>query len=246
MKLNRQSGVTLIEILIAVSLLSLLSVGVLVAMRIALNTLDKTDAHLIHNRRIANSEKILENQLAGLMVTQAEWRPGPDISEILPFVQFEAQTMRFVTSYSLQDGLRGHPQIAAFQVIPGERGVGVRLIVNETPYTGRTQAGLMVTGVEPEPQTGTRLIRYAAVVPSPQSFILADRLAYCRFVYLERRFEPPFTLWRSDWVRPFELPLGIRIEMAPLTTVPGELHVGTVTVPLHLTRDTTTLYNDGN
>lgn len=131
-------------------------------------------------------------------------------------------------------------------MIPGERGVGVRLIVNETPYTGRMQAGQMVTGVESQPQTGARLIHYAAVVPGPQSFILADRLSYCRFIYLERRFEPPFALWRNDWLQPFALPLGIRIEMAPLTTVPGELHVGTVTVPLHLTRDTTTFYNDGN
>lgn len=246
MKLNRQSGVTLIEILIAVSLLSLLSVGVLVAMRIALNTLDKTDAHLVRNRRVANSEKILENQLAGLIVTQAEWRPMPDRYELLPFQQFEAQTMRFVTTYSLQDGLRGRPQIAAFQVIPGDRGIGVRLIVNETPYTGRTQAGLMVTGVEPNPQTGARLVRYASVVPGPQSFILADRLAYCRFVFLEKRFEPPFALWRSDWIQPIALPLGIRIEMAPLSTVAGELHVNTFTVPLHLTRDTTTIYSDAN
>ncbi len=246
MKLNRQSGVTLIEILIAVSLLSLLSVGVLVAMRIALNTLDKTDAHLVRNRRVANSEKLLENQLSGMIVTQAEWRPGPDRSDILPFFQFEAQTMRFVTAYSLQDGFRGSPQIAAFQVIPGDKGVGVRLIVNETPYTGRMQAGLMVTGTEPDPQTGTTMVRYAPVIPGPQSFVLADRLAYCRFSYLERRFEAPFRVWRLDWPQPRILPLGIRIEMAPLSTTPGELHPGTVTVPLHLTRDTNNLYTNAN
>src|SRR4051812_39740808 len=135
MRLRRTAGVTLIEILIAVSLLSLLSVGVLVAMRIALNTMDKTDAHLVRNRRVSNSEKLLENQLAGLMVTRAEWFPTPERPELLPFMQFEPQTMRFVTSYSLQDAWRGRAQIAAFQVIPGERNIGVRLIVNEIPYT---------------------------------------------------------------------------------------------------------------
>ena len=51
--------------------------------------------------------------------------------------------MRFVTSYSLQDAWRGRPQIAALQVIPGADGAGVRLIVNETPYTGPAQAGQM-------------------------------------------------------------------------------------------------------
>src|SRR5262249_33689265 len=121
MKLRRQAGVTLIEILIAVSLLSLLSVGALVAMRIALTTMDKTDAHLVRNRRVSTSEKIIENELAGFMVTRAEWRPTPLRIEVLPFMQFEPQTMRFVTSYSLQDAWRGRAQIAAFQVIPGER-----------------------------------------------------------------------------------------------------------------------------
>ena len=57
--------------------------------------------------------------------------------------------MRFVTSYSLQDGWRGRPQIAALQVIPGET-QGVRLIVNETPYTGPDQAGQNIAGVEHE------------------------------------------------------------------------------------------------
>ncbi|HXJ41794.1 MAG TPA: prepilin-type N-terminal cleavage/methylation domain-containing protein [Bryobacteraceae bacterium] len=245
MKLRRQAGVTLIEILIAVSLLSLLSVGVLVAMRIALNTMDKTDAHLVRNRRVSNSEKLLENQLAGFMVTKAEWRPAPDRAEILPFMQFEPQTMRFVTAYSLQDAWRGRAQIVAFQVIPGERGVGVRLIVNELPYAGPAQTGLMVTGTEPNPLTGGTSVHFAPVLPGPQSFVLADRLAYCRFLYQEPRPEPPFRLWRPDWLLPNKLPLGIRIEMAPLESAASEVQVTTVTVPMRLTRDTVTFYADG-
>src|SRR4051794_37217816 len=147
MKLRSEAGVTLIEVLIAVSLLSLLSVGVLVAMRIALNTMEKTDAHLIRNRRVSNSEKLIENEIAGFITTRAEYRPTPLVINSIPFMQFEPETMRFVTSYSLQDGFRGRPQIAAFRVIPGEQNIGVRLIVNETPYTGPAQTGLMITGI---------------------------------------------------------------------------------------------------
>ena len=57
MRNNPESGVTLIEILIAVSLLSLLSVGMLVAMRLGFNTMDKTDTRLVQNRRVANSRR---------------------------------------------------------------------------------------------------------------------------------------------------------------------------------------------
>mgnify|MGYP003353077560 CR=1 FL=1 len=151
--------------------------------------------------------------------------------------------MRFVTAYSLQDAARGPAQIASFQVIPGDKGVGVRLIVNELPYTGPQQAGLLVTGQEQDPLTGPRT-RFAPVVPGPQSFILADRLAYCRFSFQEPIPDAPFRRWRPDWTNPQRLPLGIRIEMAPLRTTPGELQVSTITVPVYLTRDTMSIYTD--
>jgi len=228
--MRRDAGVTLIEILIAVSLLSLLSLGVLLAMRIGFNTMDKTDAHLVQNRRVANSRKIIENEFNGLTVTQALWQPAPQNVQLVPFMEWEPNQMRFVTSYSLQDAWRGRPQIAALTVIPGDRNEGVRLIVNETPYTGQAQAGQFISGID----NGT--VSFAPIVPGAGSFVLADRLAYCRFSYLEPRFEPPFRVWRPDWNRRDILPLAVRIEMEPLDHTPAELHVTTVTVPLAVNR----------
>jgi hypothetical protein len=237
--LHSEAGVTLIEILIAVSLLSLLSVGMLMAMRIGFNTMEKTDAHLVQNRRVANSRKLIENEITGFIFTRAEWRPTPEVAQAVPFMQWDAQSMRFVTAYSLQDAWRGRAQIAALQVIPGDRGAGVRLIVNETPYTGPAQAGASIVSID---ERGAA--RFAPILPGAQSFVLADRLAFCRFSYLEPRYEAPFRIWRPDWIQPQKLPLGIRIEMAPLDTTPAELHVATVTVPLTVNLDPGTTYND--
>jgi prepilin-type N-terminal cleavage/methylation domain-containing protein len=233
---NPRAGVTLIEILIAVTLLSMLSVGMLMAMRIGFNTMEKTDAHLVQNRRVANARKIIENEIAGFVFTRAEWQPKPDQFVSMVFNQWEPQTMRFVTAYSLQDAWRGRPQIAVLQVIPGERNAGVRLIVNETPYTGARQAGAMITAVEQDAKTGVSMVRYAPAIAGTQSFVLADKLAYCRFRYLEPRPEPPLRLWRPDWALQ-RLPLGVRIEMAPLENTLSELHVTTVTMPLTVNRD---------
>ena len=72
---NPESGVTLIEILIAVSLLSLLSVGMLIAMRIGFNTMDKVDTRLISNRRVSYARRIIENEIAGYTFTMAAWHP---------------------------------------------------------------------------------------------------------------------------------------------------------------------------
>jgi prepilin-type N-terminal cleavage/methylation domain-containing protein len=237
MKLRSQSGVTLIEILVAVSLLSLLSVGMLTAMRLGFSTMDKVDAHLVVNRRVVNARGIIEGEINGFVLTMANYTPRPNEVHLIPFLQTEAQSMRFVTSYSLEDGWRGRPQIAVLQVIPGEAVTGdsrpgVRLIVNEMPYTGPAQAGQNIVAVEQDASAGRQIVRFAPVPPGPQSFVLADRLAFCRFWYLQPLREAPFQIWRPDWVRPQSLPLGIRIEMAPLDDSPNGLHVTTVTTLL--------------
>ena len=243
MKYTSESGVTLIEILIAVSLLSLLSVGMLVAMRLGFSTMEKTDTRLVRNRRVSNTRGIIENEIDGFIYSVANYRPEPNQVRGVSFLQAEEQSMRFVTSYSLEDGWRGRPRIAALQVIPGEKNQGVRLIVNETPYTGPEQAGLEILGIE-QNQSGPPTIRFAPIAPGPQSFVLADRLAFCRFSWLEPRREPPFQLWRPNWVQLQLLPLAVRIEMAPLVSTSTDLHIGTITVPFNVNRAPGTDYAD--
>lgn len=243
MKNHSESGVTLIEILIAVSLLSLLSVGMLVAMRLGFSTMDRTDKRLVENRRVSNSRAIIESEISGFVYSLANYRPQPKQLRQLPFLQTEAQTMRFVTTYSLDNGWRGRPRIAALQVIPGDRNEGVRLIINETLYTGPEQAGQQIVGIEQDP-SGPLIVHYAPVLAVPQSFVLADRLAFCRFSWLEPRREPPFQIWRPDWIQPQLLPLAVRIEMAPLDPTPVNLHISTVTVPFSVDRTPGTIYAD--
>jgi prepilin-type N-terminal cleavage/methylation domain-containing protein len=65
--LRRDAGVTLMEVLIAVTLLSLLSVGMLFAIRIGLSTFGKTNDKLMYNRRVAGAQRILEQELQSLI-----------------------------------------------------------------------------------------------------------------------------------------------------------------------------------
>ncbi len=234
-----EAGVTLIEILIAVSLLSLLSVGVLIAMRIGFNTLDKVDSRLVTDRRVSYARRILESEIAGFTYESADWHAGTPENRVFPFTQWEPQTMRFVTSYSLQDSWRGRLQIAALQVIPGEEGKGVRLIVNETPYTGTVQAGSLIDSVDTD---GT--VHFAPVTAGPQSFVLADHLAYCRFSYLVPKPEAPFQMWMTAWTTVGRLPMGVRIEMAPLDSELTGLHPSTLVAALHVDRTPGVFYAD--
>jgi len=216
--------------------------------------MDKVDAHLVVNRRVVNARGIIENEINGFVFTMAAYVARPNEVQQVPFMQTEPQSMRFVTSYSLEDGWRGRPQIAVLQVIPGEAvpgdsRPGVRLIVNETLYTGPAQAGQNIAFVEQDATSGRQIVRFASVPPGPQSFVLADRLAFCRFWYLQPLREAPFQIWRPDWEQTRLLPLGIRIEMVPLEASssdhgPNGLHVTTVTAPLSVTRTPGSFYVD--
>jgi len=236
MKRSR-AGVTLIEVLIAVSLVSFLSLGIMFALRIGLSALEKANHKLMDDRRIAGAQRILQAQLAGFMPVVALFAPSPDApGQKIPFFEGRAQSMRFVSSYSLGEAARGMPQILEFQVIPGDQDVGVRLVVNENLYTGPRSAGRFSLGPGTDPQLGVLTQLFLPISVGPQSFVLADRLAYCRFSYLGIPPGAPLEKWQLAWIPLDKWPLGIRIEMASLDTNPGDLKPLTVTAPVHVDR----------
>ncbi len=244
MRRRSRAGLTLIEVLIAVSLLSLLTLGIMFALRIGLSALHKANTKLMDNRRVAGTQQILERQLAGFIPVMAICEPVPGVAgPRMPFIQGEPQSMRLVSSYSLQFAGRGIPQILEFHVIPGDEGKGVRLVVNELPYTGPRGAGTLCMGPRPDPDLGVTVNRFRPIEIGASSFVLADKLAYCRFSYLGPAPPPAFDAWRSIWILP-RWPFAIRIEMAPLEVEPARLNPVTITVPLHVDRDPVIEYGD--
>jgi prepilin-type N-terminal cleavage/methylation domain-containing protein len=244
MTVNRsKSGMTLIEVMIAITLVALLMTGMLFAMRISLNSLGKTNDRLIANRRVTGAQRILEQQIAGFMPVKAGSAPNVvgQVGFSVLFFQGESQSMRFVSTYSLRDASRGVPHILEFQVIPGAE-EGVRLIVNEWPYTGPLSAGAMVTGQVPGGEFGATTT-FRPIEPGPGSFVLADKLAACRFTFQELRQPPEFQRWYETWTKQ-EWPSAIRIEMTPLKAEPGMLKMMTVTAPVRLTKSPMQVYSD--
>lgn len=241
----RQSGVTLIEVLIAVTLLSVLSVAMLFAMRIGLNTFGKTNARLMDNRRVAGAQRILEQQIEGMMPVVAPCiGSAAAAGQKIAFFQGDPRTMRLVSTFSLQEGWRGEPRILEFAVIPGEDGRGVRLVVNEVPYTGPNGAGRLCMGMAPDARTGVTAPQFAPVVAGPESFVLADQLAFCRISYLAPGPQPGLPpAWTPIWSSA-GWPRGIRIEMAPLEPDGARLQPATVTTPIRLFRSPVGQYGD--
>jgi prepilin-type N-terminal cleavage/methylation domain-containing protein len=223
---HSQSGVTLIELLIAVSLVSLLSLGMLMAIRVGLNAMQKVNTRFTANRKVTSVQHIIESQISGLIPVVSTCRGGG----MGRFVYFQGlpQRMTFVSTYSLEESSRGFPRILEYSVIRGER--GLRLIVNEIVYPGPVNAGFLCTGLN------NGIPQFAAAGVSPRSFVLADNLAYVHFIYRQTVLPPELQKWTDTWTVPDFVPSGVRIEMAPLLADSSRLQVSTVSVPVHLSK----------
>lgn len=227
---QRERGVTLLELIIAITLVSLLSVGMLFAMRTGVNALERTNVRLMDNRRVAGAQAILERQILGLIPT----RTVCGESQFVPFFQGEPQALRFVSSYSLEEGARGYPRILEFQVIPGERG-RFRLAVNEFLYTGPASLAGSCTGVAPDPATGFQRPLFRPFQPNPRSFVLADNLAGCQFFFRQLDPDSGQARWLRSWGGEY-LPSAIRVELQPAEVDAARLPLTSVTVPVRVTR----------
>ncbi len=241
---GREAGVTLVEVLIAVTLLSVLSVAMLFAMRIGLNTFGKASAKLMENRRVAGAQRILSQQIEGAIPVTAHCATPPGTpGGTVNFFEGDEQTLRLVSAFSLDGAWRGQPRILEFAVIPGEEARGVRLIVNELPYTGPMSAGARCDAILLDPVTATARPHFRPVVAGPQSLVLADNLAFCRFRFLSQPQPGVPSAWFPEWV-PAAWPRAVRIEMAPLKPNPAQLQPISVTVPLRVFRNSQEPYAD--
>jgi general secretion pathway protein J len=177
----------------------------------------------------------VEEEIEGFVPVIATCNGGNSLPGMrIPFFQGEAEVMRLVSTFSLQEGWRGRPQILEMFVIPGENGRGVRLVVNETLYTGPLGAGRFCFGNR----------QFLPVEAGPRSFVLADKLAFCRFAYLGPApvaNQPP--VWRPVWTTQ-TWPMAVRIEMEPLEADASKIQPITVTAPIYLHRSPEITYGD--
>ncbi len=234
-------GVTLIELLVAVSLLSLLSVGMLMTLRVGLNGMDKANSKLMANRRVASVERIMRSEIENLIPVSAMCIPEADQPPArIMYFEGKPQTMRFVSSFSLQEASRGMPRILEFEVIPGDLGKGVRLVVNELVYSP-WQAGATCMGVAPVPDAGVMVPVFRPVQTGPGSFVLADKLAFCRFLYRDFQPLPIGERWLPEWPQG-RWPTAVRIEMAPLDPDPGRVPLMSITAPVRVNRQPNVTY----
>lgn len=219
MAARSQRGFTLMELMIAITLVAALATGMLMALRGGLLSLNRTQARLEENRRGLGIQRILHMQLAGAMPVRTGCA-----GQLSPFaLRGTSSVLQMVSTYSITEGARGYPHVVEYQVAPDQNGT-VQLIVNERPYTGpASTAGFCGDSV--------------AAQGSAQPFVAAGGLAFCRISYHQMNPDTQFQGggWVNAWNEP-NLPAAVRIEMAPAAADPNRLPVMSVTALLHVNR----------
>ena len=77
------------------------------------------------------------------------------------------------------------------------------------------------------------MMHFADIAPNPRSFVLADKLVSCHFMYQELKPRPEYQRWTEVWARD-KWPDAIRIEIQPQDETPGRLKMLTLTTPVHV------------
>lgn len=220
--MKSERGFTLIELMIAVTLVAAISTGMLFAMRTGLLTLQKVESRLQDNRRVVSMQQMLIHQLSSVMPAAGDCGAGRT-----SLFLGTAQALRMVTSYSLADGERGYPQLIDLEVAPDPEG-GLRLIENEHFYFSPLSTAPFCA-----PQGATS-----------QSFEIARGLATCQISYREDMPDlPNGGNWLAVWNRQ-ELPAAIRIEITPLRADPARLTLQSVNIPIRVNRLVMGQYDD--
>jgi prepilin-type N-terminal cleavage/methylation domain-containing protein len=220
-----EQGFTMIELMISITLVAALATGMMMAMRTSLLSLEKINSRLQFNRRVMGMQRVLTRQIGGVMPVQSDCD-----SKRMPIFRGSPDSLRLVSNYSMAEGARGYPQFDEFRVVKGE--AGLRLIVTEHLYTGPSSTS---------PYCGEALLTPEGTAGS---MIIADRLATCVFSYREQVPDQfPSDKWLPVWDRE-DLPAAVKIEMTSLDSSAALLPVMSVTVPVRITRQVRSEYED--
>jgi prepilin-type N-terminal cleavage/methylation domain-containing protein len=225
---RRKRGFTLIELIIAITLVAAIAAGLLFSMHTSLLTMERTQARLDQNRRASAIQQLVYSQLGGAIPAT-----GLCGGSTTPIFRGDQSQLLMVTTYSREEGARGYPRVVSYRAEP-EPGGTFRLVTDEFLFSGpaSTNALCLPGGV----------IR--PIASTERTLVIASGLAYCRFHY---RLMVPFTglggAWQETWIY-YDLPAAIRIDLAPARPDPSGMPVVPITVPLHVNRQYGEIYAD--
>ena len=205
--LRQCSGFTLMELLVSMTVLSLLVTTILFSWRIAAGAWQKASTHLERSRTVLAVNHLLQEQMASMVPYHVVTSTG--IQSL--FFQGEGQVARFLSRYSMAGRMNSGLYRIEYQIVDGPDGTK-QLLMNE--YTVRSREELASLMTPPDPSLATQLFRFAPFQRTPQTFMLIEGLKECRFEYYKPPLLPDPGSWVSRWTSiQADLPQGMAIRI---------------------------------
>jgi type II secretory pathway component PulJ len=177
------------ELLISMTVLSLLATTILFSWRIAAGAWQKASTHLERSRTVLAVNQLLEEQIASMVPYRVATSSGTPAL----FFQGEGQTARFLSRYSMAGRANSGLYRIEYQIFDAPDGTK-QLLMNEYAVRSREELGSLMTA--PEPSLAEQLFRFAPFQNTAQTFTLLNGLKDCRFEY----YKPPIQLEPGSWV----------------------------------------------
>jgi prepilin-type N-terminal cleavage/methylation domain-containing protein len=206
-----QAGLTLIEVMAAVTISGLVAIAVVTSLRIGVRAWEKSQSAVMQLRKHTNAADVLHMQLADSIRRTVEVQLF-DAKVRMPFFFCEEDRLVFLTAYSAAARGRGGLVVADyFAEQQGDK--TYKLWLDERPALDERMLAEWVAGSESTPDAGDKI--RLRPFDTGRAWLLWEGLSECRFQFL--RQAPDSAL---EWVTPWPLfsvpymPAALRLQLA--------------------------------
>ncbi len=186
-------GVTLIELLVAITLLGFVSLGLLFAMRTGVGAWQRANNRMAADRQVIAAGDLIATQLGSARAQYLGWGQREQRIALLYF-EGRQDRLRFATDYSVASRNRGGVWLAEYWFEHNARNE-CRLMYNERPW--REDIAQATVAEVVQNQNGQQFA-FRPAVAGPATRVLYTGLHDCSFEYLIESLDRP-VYWSVFW-----------------------------------------------
>ena len=200
-----QTGFTLFEVLLSITLIGFLMVALLIGLRVANRAWRTGEARLRQVHAEAERNDFVVRQISSL-VPYRIISSDPNLPGRFTVLQANATCLRFISSYSSVYRSRTGLVLVEYGIVAGLPG-NVEVALRETPVADNDILyHKIVLSVTNDPDTGLSVINYQPFSPKATDLRLMTGLTGAWFAYLDLHPKKGAFPWRTNWLSSDEKP----------------------------------------
>jgi prepilin-type N-terminal cleavage/methylation domain-containing protein len=208
-KAQRETGFTLMELLVSMTLMGFLAVAIHYGFRVGTNAWEKGGRHLERIRKAQATFDLLSRQLGSMVPYYSRQKVKGAPADVLLF-QGTDSGMRFVTTFSSQSRTTSGLRLVEYFVAKSRTGNGQAFYINEDPLADDFALSQYLFREITTREDGTPVALFFDFVPRSDSTTLIDDLTGARLGFYQR--QPP----REGEAAPVPQNLGQKRERLPI------------------------------